>query len=144
MSTKLISITYTSGLTEALPLAPLGITKRRRFVDLICEGRTPEIVALCFDRQIAWIDALSDDSYNDALKECIGLNFKKAMEMVMNDPIAFIKLGTLMLQIQTTCASLGLTPSSPTPEKNSPDGNASSTTPAPAVAAAATQTGAAT
>jgi hypothetical protein len=133
-----------AGLEESLPLEPLPITGRRKFIDLLVEGRTPEIVALSFRQNLGWIDSLADDCYNRLCAECIRLNFSKAMEMTMSDPIAGLKVGPLMLQLGQTLKLLDGLSSSPMPSVAWPGGTASPTMPPPTAAAAPTPSASAT
>jgi hypothetical protein len=124
-----------AGLEESLRLEPLCITDRRKFIDLLVEGRTPEIVALSFHRSLDWINSLDDACYNRLCAECIRLNFKMAMEMTMSDPVAGLKVGPLMMQLSQTLKLLDGLTSSNMPSLAVPSGNASPTTLPPMAAA---------
>jgi len=129
-------ITYQNGQKEALTFAPLSITERYKFIDLLVAGETPHLVALCTRRKIEWVESLDPECFLELASGFLKANFPMAMRIAEKDPIAGLKVGPLMMQIGRVLSLLPSPSSASTPAPSAGSGADSPTTPAPAAAAA--------
>ncbi|MFA5264918.1 MAG: hypothetical protein WC378_13930 [Opitutaceae bacterium] len=131
------SIKYANGQEERLTFKTLSISERIQFVNLLCAGESPSIVALCCDRNLQWVNTLDLGCYNQLIAYFIKANFSTMVEMSTHDPIIGLKVGPLLYQMGNLLKLLPSNDSAPTPAPAAPSGNASPSEPAPAASVAA-------
>ncbi len=93
-----VTVTFKDGHTETLLIQQLSLIARYKFLTLVATDATPEVVALCTGKPLAWLDTLDDesDSYIDLVKVCYQLNFHKALKLAKNDPVIGAKVMPLL------------------------------------------------
>jgi hypothetical protein len=132
-------IRYKNGNEEKIVFPELDIFQRQQFVTLLCEGKTPELVMLCVNRNAAWMRNLDYSCYLELARYFINSNFHWALEIATHDPIMGLKVGPLMMQMATVLKLLPSRDSAHTRAIDLLSGSAPQTKPVPADAAAPTQ-----
>jgi hypothetical protein len=130
-----VTVTHNDGTTELVAVRELTIRRLGEFILLAVADRTPELVALCVDRPVDWIDMLTLDSYGELSKLAIELNFPRATKITENDPVAAARLAPLLHRLREALELFPL--SAPSMQ------NTASSSPEPAVSASAAAIGSA-
>jgi hypothetical protein len=100
LNKTLITVTFNDGKTEQVAVRELTIRKLGEFILLAVSDRTPELVALCVDKPVEWIDTLDLKSYGELSKLAIEVNFPRATAITENDPVAAARLAPLLHRLQ--------------------------------------------
>ena len=129
-------IKYANGQTETLALRELSITELYQFIDLVAAGKTPDIIALTCDRNLAWVNSLDLDCFADLAAACFKENFRKAVRIAEKDPIAGLKIAPFRLESLRQSLSAVELASTVTPPAAASSGNGSPPTPPPTASAA--------
>jgi hypothetical protein len=131
-------VKYKNGQEEALTFEPLSNTELYQFIDLLVAARSPEIVALCTRRTLEWYNQLDPVCAFRLAAQFVRENFTMAMRITMEDPIAGMKMGPLLAEMDRWLR-LPAGPSSVSmPAASVITGSASPTAPAPAASPAPT------
>lgn len=102
-----VEIEYIDGSKTKISLkSQLTIRELYTFIKHIGGNDTPSLVALCAGQPIEWIDKLKLTSYTKLSSECVRLNFRDAMEIVQNDPIAAAQMGDFLTNLHRTIKDL--------------------------------------
>jgi hypothetical protein len=137
MSEKIL-IKYKNGQQEALEFAPLSNEELYKFIDFLYAHDTPAIVALGTRRPMAWVNSLELSCFLDLAKRFIKANFRLAVEIAMQDPIAGLRVGPVLNQMNAVLESIPGANSVLMPPSAAQNGAASPDAPAPSVSPEAT------
>jgi hypothetical protein len=91
-----ITVIHLDGKSETVSLRELSIRQLGEFITFLANGKSPHLVALCVDRPIEWIDTLTLASYGELCKKALAVNFPRAAEVAVNDPVAGAELLPLL------------------------------------------------
>lgn len=127
-----VEVLLLDGTKETVNLRQLSIRQLYRFAELAAADSTPEIVALCADKPVQWIDGLDLEAYGTLVQKCHELNFQRAVILVAKDPLIAARLLPLLLRLD---AATKLLPSFGDSSKDQ--------SPAPASSASMAETGSA-
>ncbi|MCX6952995.1 MAG: hypothetical protein NTV51_12640 [Verrucomicrobia bacterium] len=98
------------GQQHQVSIAELEINPLYRFCHCLVEHKTPELVALCIDKPVEWLNQIDVKSYAELSKKCIDVNFQNAMTLMEGDPVIALKLGPLVMQMMTMATTMNLDP----------------------------------
>ena len=128
-----VDVRYTDGTKETVFVKTLSLRELARFTGFVGSNNTPALVALCVGKPEEWVDTLEDDSYRALAPKCVAANFKRAVAISRDDPIAAAEIVPYLVKLEAMIKLVPLTP--PASDET---GSASSPAPAPSASAAAT------
>ncbi len=134
-----VEVTYQDGTKETVYVKTLSIRQLSLFTNFLGSRDTPGLVALCVGKPVEWVDTLTDESYCALPPKCTAVNFKRAVAISREDPIAAAELVPFLVKLEAMIKSAPLTPPKP-----ASIGSESSPAPAPSESAAATGSGSST
>jgi hypothetical protein len=129
-----IAIKFVNGTSGAVVLRRLSIRQLHEFATCIETSDTPEIVALCANQPIEWVDTLADESFAELSAACMKANFTRVMVLAKSDPTIAAKMLRLLSQVSELSKI-----ASENSRKTS--ANSNEQLPAPALSESATVTG---
>ena len=80
-------VAYRSKQTERLPLNRLSLRKLYQWGRHFAAGEMPELVALCADKPVEWVDTLADESFADLANACLTASFGRVTDLAKGDPV---------------------------------------------------------
>lgn len=128
-----VPVTFHGGRSGIVVLKRLSIRKLYHFVEYVTTDKSPELVALCAEQPIEWIDLLTEESYAELLTVCIKANFTRAMKIAQSDPVMAIKILPLLQGMEKLSKLVSATSAA-----GGPNTKTSSPEPVPAESAAET------
>jgi hypothetical protein len=111
MNTNLVNgqnviVKFADGRDGLIVLKKLSIRQIYQFVECMTKDKTPELVALCIDQDVEFIDTLSDESFAELAKAAIAANFPRAMKLAQSDQVIAAKIFPVLQQLATIGQSL--------------------------------------
>ncbi len=88
-----------NGGTDIVFLKQLTIRQLYKFVEFVTTDQTPQLVALCAERDLEWVDTLTLESYGALAAECMKLNFLRATALAEKDTLVAMKLAPLNMKV---------------------------------------------
>jgi hypothetical protein len=80
------------GKKDIVFLRRLTIRQLHRFIEYVTTDQTPELVALCTEKPIEWVDELDLESYATLAEKCVLINFPRATTIADKDLGVAVKL----------------------------------------------------
>lgn len=99
-----VPVQYKNGRSETVFVEQLSLLNRYKFLHLLADMKTPELVVLCVGKPLSWLEELDDgcDCYDQLVETCYRLNFHSALKLAKKDPALGAKVVPLLAAMQKT------------------------------------------
>jgi hypothetical protein len=94
------SVTLPDGSVDRFAIKPLPITKLYQWLYLAKDQSEPAMVALVCDRDIAWVDSLSIETFSKLAGKCHEVVFPQAVRLAKQAPAAAALLAPVMSKVE--------------------------------------------